>query len=147
MEEIFIKAVGLFLVGMTGIVKAIPVGVVLKMSIFEIGLFVSLGSIVTVFILYFSGEPLKRWIMSKWSKKKMEKKRGKFASLLERYGVVGVGLLTPGTLGPITSIIIGLIVLKETSKLMPYLVVGITLWSFLLAWLAVHGLDFLKSFS
>jgi len=145
MEESILKAAGLFLAGMTGIVKAIPVGVALKLSIFEIGLYVSLGSIATVFILYFSGEPLKRWITKKWSKEKMEKKKGKFATLLERYGVIGVGLLTPGTLGPITSIVIGLILLKDTSKLMPYLVAGIILWSFLLAWVAVEGFELVKS--
>jgi len=138
------KGLGLFLSGMTGIVKAIPVGVALGLSIFEIGLYVSLGSIATVFILYFSGEPLKKWITKKWSKEKMEKKKGRFGTLLEKYGVAGVGLLTPGTLGPITSIIIGLVVLKNTAKLMPYLVVGIILWSFALAWLAVEGIDLLK---
>ena len=147
MEDAFLKAAGLFLAGMTGIVKAIPVGVALSMSIFEIGLYVSLGSIVTVLIIYFSGEPLKRWITKKWSKEKMDKKKGKFSILLERYGVVGVGLLTPGTLGPITSIIIGLILLKDTSNLMPYLVVGIIVWSYLLAWVGVEGFDLVKSLS
>jgi uncharacterized membrane protein len=144
LEEILLKASGLFLAGMTGIVKAIPVGIALGLSIFEIGLYVSLGSIATVFILYFSGEPLKKWITKKWSKEKMEKKKGRFGTLLEKYGVAGVGLLTPGMLGPITSIIIGLIMLKDTAKLMPYLVAGIILWSFALAWLAVEGFDLLK---
>ncbi len=139
------KGVGLFLAGMTGIVKAIPVGVALKLSIFEIGSYVSLGSIVTVFIIYLSGEPLKKWITKKWSKEKMDKKKGKFSILLEKHGVAGVGMLTPGTLGPITSIIIGLVLLKNTSRLMPYLVAGIILWSFTLAWLAVEGFDLLKS--
>jgi len=146
MQETFLKASALFLAGMTGIVKAIPVGVALKMSIVAIGSYVSLGSITTVFILYFSGEPLKKWITKKWSKEKMEKKKGRFALLLERYGVVGVGLLTPGILGPITSIIIGLVVLKDTSRLMPYLVAGILLWSFVLAFAAVEGFDLFKQF-
>ena len=138
------KVAGVFFAWMTGIVKAIPVGVALQLSVFEIGLYVSLGSITTVFLLYFSGEPLKRRITKRWSKEKMEKKKGRFTILLERYGMPGVGLLTPGTLGPITSIIIGLILLKDTKKLMPYLIVGIILWSFLLAWFAVAGFDFLK---
>ena len=138
------KGFGLFLAGMTGIVKAVPVGVALKMSVLEMGTYISLGSIATVFILYFSGEPLKKWITKRWSKEKMEKKKGRFSSLLERYGVIGVGLLTPGTLGPITSIVIGLILLKDTKKLMPWLVAGIILWSFLLAWLADAGFSFMK---
>ncbi|NPA37527.1 MAG: hypothetical protein GXO47_11840 [Chlorobi bacterium] len=145
MEEFILKAAGLFLAGMTGIVKAVPVGVAMGFTGFQTGLFVSLGSTVTVFILYFSGEPLKKWITKKWPKEKMDKKKGRFSVLLEKYGVTGVGLLTPGTLGPITSIIIGLIVLKDTSKLMPYLVAGIFLWSFLLSWLAVGGFELLKS--
>lgn len=143
-ETVVLKALGLFLMGMTGVVKAIPVGVALEMSIFEIGLYVSLGSIVMVSILFFSGEPMKRWLMKKWSKEKLEKKKGKFSSLLHRYGYVGVGILSPGILGPIPAIILGLIVLKNTSKLMPYLVVGIIIWSYLLAWVAVIGFDFVE---
>ncbi len=104
--ETFLKATGLFLAGMTGIVKAIPVGLALKMSIFEIGLYVSLGSIVTVFIIYYPGEPVKVRIMKKWSKEKLDKQEGKYNTLLKKYGVAGVGLLTPGTLGPVISIVI-----------------------------------------
>ena len=138
------KEFGLFLVGMTGIVKAVPVGLALNLSVVETGTYISLGSIVTVFILFFSGEPLKKRITKKWSKEKMEKKKGRFSVLLEKYGVAGVGLLTPGMLGPITSILIGLILLKDTSKLMPYLTAGIILWSFALSWLAFEGFDLIK---
>ena len=143
-ETVVLKAIGLFFMGMAGIVKAIPVGVALKMSIFEIGLYVSLGSIATVFILFFFGEPMKKWLMKKWSKEKLEKRKGKFSSLLHRYGYVGVGILSPGILGPIPAIVLGLIVLKNSSKLMPYLVVGIIIWSYLLAWIAVTGFDFVE---
>ncbi len=108
------------------------------------GLYVSLGSIATVFILFFSGEPLKKWLMKKWSKEKLEKRKGKFSLLLDRYGFVGVGILSPGILGPIPTIIIGLIVLKNSSRLMPYLVAGIIIWSYSLAWAAVTGFDFMK---
>jgi hypothetical protein len=144
MDILVWKEFGLFLVGMTGIVKAVPVGLALKLSILETGTYISLGSIVTVFILFFSGEPLKKWITKKWSKEKMEKKKGRFSVLLEKYGVAGVGLLTPGMLGPITSILIGLIILKDTSKLMPYLTAGIILWSFALSWLVFEGFDLIK---
>ena len=141
MLDTFLKAAALFIAGMTGIVKAIPVGVALEMTVAEIGVYVSLGSIATVFILFFSGASLKKRITKKWSKEKMEKRKGRFAVLLEKYGVVGVGLLTPGILGPITSVIIGLLVLKDTARLMPYLVAGIIIWSFALAFVAVTGFD------
>ena len=138
------KELGLFLIGMTGIVKAVPVGVAMKLTIFETGLYISLGSVATVLILIFSGEPVKRWMMKRWGKEGLEKRKGRFSHLLERYGMIGVGLIAPGTIGPIPAVILGLIILKDTKKLLPYLFAGIFAWSFLLAWLAFSGFNLVK---
>jgi len=138
------KELGLFLLGMTGIVKAVPVGVAMKLTIFETGLYISLGSVASVLILIFSGGPVKRWMMKHWGKDGLEKQKGKFSHILERYGLIGVGLIAPGTIGPIPAAIIGLIILKDTKKLLPYLIAGIFAWSFLLSWLAVSGFNLIN---
>ena len=98
-----------------------------------------------MYILYYFGEKVKGWVTRKWSKEKLESRKGKFTAILDRYGVIGVGFICPGPFGPITSIIVGLLIIQPTKKLMPYLVMGIIFWSFTLTWFAVSGYNLIKS--
>lgn len=138
--------ISIYLVGIAGIWKAIPVGIALKSHPIETASLTALGSITTVFGLYYSGESVKKWVMKKWSKEKLESKKGKFSQIMDKYGVVGLGIICPGIFGPISTILVGLLVVPRTNRLMPYLVVGIIIWSFLLTWVAIAGVDFFKSF-
>ena len=140
-----LKYFSIYLVGITGIWKGIPVGIALKADLIETASLTALGSITTVILLYYFGESVKMWVPKKWSKEKLEKNKGKFSKILDKYGVAGLGLICPGPFGPITTIIVGLLVVKQTSKLMPYLISGILLWSFVLTWFAISGIDFLKN--
>ena len=145
MENLILKYFSIYLVGITGIWKGIPVGIALKADLIETASLTALGSITTVILLYYFGESVKMWVPKKWSKEKLEKNKGKFSKILDKYGVAGLGLICPGPFGPITTIIVGLLVVKQTSKLMPYLIAGILLWSFALTWFAISGIDFLKN--
>ena len=146
MQNTLIRIFTIYLVGITGIWKAIPVGLALKSHPMEIGAFTALGSITTVYILFYFGEHVKRWVTKKWSKEKLESQKGKFTKIMDKYGIVGIGVICPGPFGPITSIIVGLLVVKQTSRLMPYLVIGIIFWSFALTWFAVSGFKLLQIF-
>jgi membrane protein YqaA with SNARE-associated domain len=145
MEESILRIITVYLVGITGIWKSIPVGILLNSHPLEIAILTSLGSITTVFVLYFFGESVKKWVLKKWSSDKLEKKKGKFNMIMDRYGIIGIGIICPGIFGPITCIIVGLFVVKNTSKLMPYLTIGIIIWSFLLTLLATSGFDLVNS--
>ena len=146
MENSLLRMVSIYLVGITGIWKAIPVGIALKSHPVEIASFTALGSITTVYILYYFGESVKRWVSRKWSKEKLEKKKGRFTKIMDKYGIIGIGIICPGPFGPITSIIVGLLVVKQTSRLMPYLVIGIIFWSFVLTWFAVSGFRLVQNY-
>jgi hypothetical protein len=104
-----------------------------------------LGSITAVLILNYGGESLKKWVLKKIGQDKLEKKKGKFTHLMDKYGVIGLGLIASGTIGPIATILLGLITLKDTSKLMIYLIIGIILWSIGLTFIAVIGVDAIKA--
>lgn len=73
--------------------------------------------------------------MRKYGSKSIERKKGKFIKLLERYGVLVLGLLTPGLLGPVIPLLMGLILIKDTRRFFIWLLAGIILWSFVLAYL------------
>lgn len=144
MGDTLIKYFTIYLVGITGIWKGIPVGMALKSTLIETASITALGSITAVMILYYFGEPVKRWAIKNWGKDKLNKRKGKFSAVMDKYGVVGLGLLTPGPFGPITTIIVGLLIIKNTAKLMPYLIAGIIIWSFILTWVATTSLDLVK---
>lgn len=143
MENFLIRSFSIYLVGILGIWKAIPVGIFLKAHPVETASFTALGSITTVLALNYFGEKVKSWVLKKWSKEKLESKKGRFTGILERYGKLGLGIICPGLFGPITTIIVGLFVIRKTSTLMPYLIIGIILWSFALTWVGVSGIKIL----
>ncbi len=146
MENIVLRILTIYLVGITGIWKAVPVGIALKAHPLETATFTALGSITTVFTLFYSGEFVRKWVQKKWSKEKLESKKGRLAKIMEKYGTPGLGIIGPGLFGPITTIVIGLMVVKPASKLMPYLVAGIIFWSFLLTWIGMASVGFFKEF-
>ena len=141
MENSVLRVITIYMVGIAGIWKAIPVGIALKSHPVEIASLTSLGSITTVFVLYYFGEVVKTMAQKRWNQEKLERKKGKFSAIFEKYGIAGLGIICPGLFGPITTIIVGLLIVKKTSKLMPFLVAGIILWSFLLTYIASAGFD------
>lgn len=144
MENILLRVLTIYLVGIAGIWKAVPVGIALKAHPLETATFTALGSITTVFILFYSGEFVRKWIQKKWSWEKLETKKGRLSLIMQKYGTPGLGILCPGLFGPITTIIVGLLIVKPASRLMPYLVAGIIIWSFLLTWIGMASVNFFK---
>lgn len=146
MHEILIQIGAIYLAGITGLYKGVPVGVALEAHPVITAGFTALGNITTVFILYFSGEPFKKWLFKKIGEDRLERKKEKFTHLMDRYGTVGLGLIVSGTLGPIPAVLIGMAVVKDTRRLMIFLVIGIILWSAALTVVAVLGVDLIKYF-
>ncbi len=113
--------------------KGIPVGIALGIQPICNGLFTSLGSVSSVLILYFAGYNFRNWILKQYGQKRIEKKENKFMKLANRYGVLGLGLITTGLLGPFVSLILRFILLKDIRKFLFYLIAGIFIWLIVLA--------------
>lgn len=143
MEEIG-KYIVVYLTGATGIWKGIPTGIALGLAPFYTSLFTSLGAISSALMVYFAGEPFRKWLMKKYGSKTIEHKKEKFADWMDKYGVQGLGLMVTGLLGPFISLIIGMLVLNDTRKFLFYLLLGIVLWSFGVTYLADPVVDFVK---
>jgi membrane protein DedA with SNARE-associated domain len=133
-----------FFAGATGMWKGIPAGIALNLHPVLTGFCTAFGSITSVLILFFAGDSFRQWILSKYGSKRIERKKNKFIKLTDRYGVWGLGLLTTGLLGPFTSLLLGLILIKDTRRFLTYLLVGIFVWSFILAYLFTPLIDIIS---
>ena len=133
-----------YIAGATGMWKGVPAGIALDLHPVFTGLFTALGSISSVLILYFAGDSFRQWILSKYGSKRIERKKGKFLRLTNRCGTWGLGLMATGLIGPFTSLLLGLILLKDIRKFFIYLLLGITMWSFILAYIFTPIVEFLS---
>ncbi|WP_430810249.1 MULTISPECIES: VTT domain-containing protein [unclassified Carboxylicivirga] len=133
-----------YLAGAIGIYKGVPVGIALGLKPFITSLLVTLGATSSTLLVYFSGEPFRKWLMNKYASKSLEQKKAKFSRWMERYGVPGLGLMVTGLLGPFIALIIGMALLDETRKFLFFLLLGIVLWSFGLTYLSEPVVQLLK---
>ncbi len=145
MEHFFTQIFSIYLAGITGLYKGIPVGFALEASPYITALVTALGSLTTVFVLYFSGSPVKNWIINKYGKKKIEKNKKQISVLIEKYGVIGLGVFATGFIGPIVTFLLGLMLIKDSKRLLLFLSIGILLWSAALTIIASYSLELLKT--
>jgi len=144
MEEIG-KYIAVYLAGAVGIWKGIPVGIAFGLAPFYTALLTSLGAISSALLVYFSGEPFRKWLMNKYGSKTFEQKKEKFALWMDKYGMLGLGLMVTGLLGPFIALIIGMAILNDTRKFLIYLLIGILLWSFGITYLSDPVVDLVKA--
>jgi len=146
MQELIVKIFSIYLAGITGLYKGVPLGFVLKVSPVLTALFTALGSVTIVLTIFFSGEPFKKWIIKRYGKKNVEKKSSLFSRIMKKYGMAGLGIIAPGLIGPILSMILGIILIKKTKFFLIYLISGIFLWSIILTTVGYFSIDLLKNF-
>lgn len=146
MQELILQIGAVYLAGITGLYKGVPVGIALQAHPLVTAGFTALGSITTVLIIYFSGESLRKWLFGRIGESRLEKQKKKFTHIMDRYGTIGLGLIVSGTLGPIPAALVGMMVVKDTRRLMIFLILGIILWSAGLTALAELGFDLIRNF-
>lgn len=133
----------IYLAGVTGMWKGIPAGIALGVHPLYNGLFTALGSISSVLILYFAGDAFRNWVLKQYGQKRIEKNKGKFMKLADRYGPWGLGLITTGLLGPFTSLLLGFVLIKDIRKFLVYLIIGVFIWSFILSYTFTPLVEFI----
>ena len=140
MSKLFSPFITVFVVGIFGIWKAIPVGLILKVSPFYIFLMTSLGATGGVVFLYFFGRKIKS-IFPKRKKKENSKKNKRAAKIFQKYGTAGLGFFGCGIIGPNLTMIIGLVLSKKEKQLLLWALVGCVVWSFVLTLIAYFSVE------
>ena len=145
MENLWVQISTIFIAGITGIWKGVPVGFAMHANPLITGSFTALGSIALVFVLLVSGDSLKKWILGLYGQNKLRKKQGRFSQIMDRYGVAGIGLIGCGLIGPLLSTLLGLVLVNNPRRLILFLIFGILLWTGLLTLIASLGIGAMEA--
>lgn len=147
MQTIDYPLVLIFLTGMLGIWKAIPVGLAFNTNPLLIWLMTSAGASVSVLVLYFFGKKIREWVIRRRERITNKGKEARAKQLLKKYGVFGLGFMGTLFMGPQMTIILGLIIVKSHVKLLYWTIAGIIVWSFIITYLGVGGINLVQILS
>lgn len=120
---------------------AIPLGFVLGLHPVIIGIANIIGATIGVFIIVFTGERLRRWILKHYVKKDSDGKPGAIQKIWQKYGVIGLGLLSPFITGALPGAAIGIASGVPARKLLFWMTIGIILWTTILVALGAAGIE------
>jgi len=129
-----------YLAGVTGMWKALPVGFILKVPPFYIGLMTTLGALTCNLIIYYFGKRVQRFFYRFYSEKTKDKKEGRIRKLSEQYGCPGLGLLGTLFMGQPVVMLLGMIVVKRKRNLLLWVSIGTVIWSISLTIAGSYGL-------
>ena len=119
---------------------AIPVGLAYGFSHLVITITIILGSATSTILVYIFGNKVKRYVMSRRGDRYLGKSKAKMYHYLNKYGVIGLGLLLPGIFGPLLGMAIGITIVPATKRLLLWSLIGNVIWSILLAGVGVLGI-------
>ncbi|HSG68498.1 MAG TPA: VTT domain-containing protein [Bacteroidales bacterium] len=133
----------LFCVGSFGLWLAIPVGLAYGFSPLVIAITIILGSATSTFLVYLLGNRVRRYVSDKRSDRYIGKSKAKMHRYLNKYGVIGLGLLLPGIFGPLLGMAIGITIVSATRRLLIWSLLGNVLWSVFLTGISALGITIL----
>jgi membrane protein YqaA with SNARE-associated domain len=124
---------------------AIPTGFAFNLNPAAIAVMASLGSIFGAIIDVWAGDKLRSRIIKWRYGENGGPKQGRLFKLWNRYGVVGLGLLSPLLLGAPLGVAVGLVFGAERWRLLLWISVGIIAWSILLTAIGSVSFEVIKT--
>lgn len=137
---IFLHLLILFCVGSFGLWMAVPVGLAYEFSPWLIVTTIIMGSATSTILVYIFGNRIKRHVLSKRGERYLGRSKAKMYSYLNKYGVIGLGLLLPGVFGPMLGMAIGIAIVRNTRRLLIWSLIGNVLWAVLLVGIGTLGI-------
>jgi len=136
----------IYLIGMLGIQKAIPVGIILNIPPQSICLMTVLGASTVVIVIYMLGSKVRELVLKRMNRNRLYKKKMKTNKLVSKFGVIGLGLLGTLIIGAHITTLIGLMVVNEKTKLFVWIIIGILFWTTILTAAAALSFELFKRF-
>jgi membrane protein DedA with SNARE-associated domain len=130
----------IFLIAILGIWKSIPLGFILNIDPLWTGIMTVLGALGGIVVLFFLGGTTKRFVLKRLERKGFRRKEQKMNRLMERYGIIGLGIFGTLVMGPNATMAIGLVIVRSNAKLLLWTSVGVLLWTAVLTLIGTLGL-------
>ena len=130
----FITVIGL---GIIELWAAIPAGTALKLHPLLNGLAAGLGAIIGALLVIIIGDRLRNWLLKK--KENKQKNKGQIYRIWNKYGVIGLGMLSPLITGASLGAAIGISLGASPKRLLFWMSIGIVFWTILLTAISTFG--------
>lgn len=137
---ILLHLIILFCVGAFGLWMAIPVGLAYGFTPVVIAITIILGSAASTTLVYIFGSKVKRYVLSNRGERYLGRSRKKMYRYLNKYGVIGLGLLMPGVFGPALGMAIGITIVSNTKRLWLWSLAGNVVWSIIMSGVGALGI-------
>jgi len=123
---------------------SIPMGFLFKLVPIDIVLATGLGASIGVAAVLLVGAPLRDRVMSRFFRQSSSYARS--ASIMNRYGAIGLGLLAPIIFGAPLTAILGIALGADARRLALWSIAGVWLWTLGLVILGTYAPKILLSF-
>lgn len=138
--EFILKFVTVAGLGIIELWAAIPAGLALGLHPVLTGIASALGSIVALVLVVILGERIRNWIISRRKRKKLEDENSRIYRVWNKYGVIGLGLLSPLITGAPLGAAIGISLGAPPSRLIMWMAFGIVVWTIILTMISTLGM-------
>lgn len=135
--EVLIKFITVAGLGILELWVAIPAGTALKLHPLLNGMASALGAVIAAVIVIFFGDRLRTWLLRK--KEKDEKNKGWIFKVWEKYGVIGLGILSPLITGAPLGAAVGIALGAPPRRLIIWMSIGIVIWTIVLTIISTLG--------
>jgi hypothetical protein len=133
------RLLSVFGFGMIGLWEGIPLGFVLRLPPFAIGLASALGSMTATVIVLFLGENIRARLVRRRGDKGPVKRERLIDRVWRSHGLVGFALLAPVLIGAPLGVATGLLLGAPARRLLPWLMVGIAIWTVVMTVVGAYG--------
>mgnify|MGYP001308212733 CR=1 FL=1 len=144
MVEFIIQSLVVFALSVLELWLAIPVGLVMGLNPVAILVMSILGAICGALIVARVGEKLRSWLSEKYGWDILKKRQGIIHKIWQKYGVIGLGLLSPFLTGAPLGTALGIALGIPRKKLLLWISIGIILWGIGLTIAGAMGKPFIE---
>ncbi len=122
---------------------AVPAGFALNLSPVLIVVLTSAGSILSALLIIVAGDKIRRRIIKWRYGENRDPKQGRLYAVWNKYGVIGLGLLSPLLFGAPLGAALGTIFGAQKWRLLLWMSIGIVVWAVGLTVIGALGISFL----
>jgi hypothetical protein len=124
---------------MIGLWEGIPLGFVLGLPPIAVGLASALGSITATGLVLVLGEGIRTRVARRRGNGGVAQRERLIDRVWRKYGLIAFSLLAPGLVGGPIGVATGLLLGSPAKKLVPWLVIGIAVWTVALTVAGAYG--------